>query len=271
MPELPEVETTRQGILSHAQGQTIAAVVVRDRRLRWPIPEELGRILPGATILDIERRGKYLLFRTDAGTLIVHLGMSGSLRVLADDEPPGKHDHVDIELASGERLRYNDPRRFGCMLWTLADPLEHELLSHLGPEPLHADFDAAYLFGLSRHRKVAVKTFVMDSKVVVGVGNIYANEALFMAGIRPGRAAGRVSRHHCEGLVTAIKTVLAAAIEQGGTTLRDFVGGDGKPGYFRQQLNVYGRAGQPCLQCGLELSESRLGQRSTVYCRNCQR
>jgi formamidopyrimidine-DNA glycosylase len=270
MPELPEVETTRRGILPHARGERIIAVAVRERRLRWPIPDELGRLLPGATIEDIQRRGKYLLFRTDAGTMIVHLGMSGSLRVLVDAQPPAKHDHVDIELASGVRLRYNDPRRFGCMLWTQAEPTQHELLRHLGPEPLLQEFDAEYLFRRSRKRKTAVKPFIMDSKVVVGVGNIYANEALFLAGIRPGRAAGRVSRSGYQELVAAIKGVLAAAIEQGGTTLRDFVGGDGKPGYFKQQLNVYDRSGKPCRRCAMELSESRLGQRSTVYCRYCQ-
>jgi len=270
MPELPEVETTRRGIMPHARGERVAAVTVRDRRLRWPVPDELALMLPGATIEDIQRRGKYLLFRTDAGCLIAHLGMSGSLRVVTPRDPPQKHDHVDIELASGKILRYNDPRRFGCMLWTLADPAGHQLLAHLGPEPLEPGFDADYLFGLSRGRKAAVKTFIMDSRVVVGVGNIYANEALFLAGIRPGRAAGRVSRPRYEKLVAAIQAVLSAAITQGGTTLRDFVGGDGQPGYFRQQLNVYDHAGEPCPACGMELSETRLGQRSTVYCRDCQ-
>ncbi len=270
MPELPEVETTRRGIRPHALGEKVLAVEVRDRRLRWPVPEELSRLLPGATIAEIERRGKYLLFRTDAGTLICHLGMSGSLRVLPAPEPAQKHDHVDICLASGKILRYNDPRRFGCMLWTLADPYQHELLSHLGPEPLEEEFDADYLYRRSRGRKVPLKSFIMDSRVVVGVGNIYANEALFMAGLRPGRAAGRVSRPAYQRLVEAIREVLAAAVTQGGTTLRDFVGGDGKPGYFRQQLNVYERGGEPCRSCGMELRETRLGQRSTVYCSNCQ-
>lgn len=270
MPELPEVETTRRGILPHALGQKIRAVEVRDRRLRWPVPAEVERLLPGATIAAIERRGKYLLFRTDAGTLISHLGMSGSIRVLTGPLPAAKHDHVDIFLASGKVLRYNDPRRFGCMLWTLANPHEHELLAHLGPEPLEAGFDADYLFRLSRGRKAPLKAFIMDSRVVVGVGNIYANEALFLAGLRPGRAAGRVSRSGYARLVEAIRGVLSAAVTQGGTTLRDFVGGDGKPGYFRQQLNVYDRGGEPCRRCGAELRETRLGQRSTVYCRACQ-
>ena len=270
MPELPEVETTRRGILPHARGQVVEAVEVRDRRLRWPVPEELTRFLPGATIRDIERRGKYLLFRTDSGTLISHLGMSGSLRVLPEPEAPRKHDHVDIILTSGKVLRYNDPRRFGCMLWSLEDPHQHFLLSELGPEPLGSEFTADYLYRRSRGRKVPLKAFVMDSKVVVGVGNIYANEALFLAGLRPGRAAGRVSKPRYELLVAAIRQVLAAAVEQGGTTLRDFVGGDGKPGYFRQQLNVYDHGGEPCPRCGEILTETRLGQRSTVYCRHCQ-
>ncbi len=270
MPELPEVETTRRGILPHARGEVVAEVIVRDGRLRWPVPEELTRFMPGATIEEIQRRGKYLLFRTDAGTLIAHLGMSGSLRVVTALDAPKKHDHVDIVLGSGKILRYNDPRRFGCLLWTLADPSEHELLQKLGPEPLQGEFDADYLYRLSRGRKVAVKTFIMDSRVVVGVGNIYANEALYLAGIRPGRAAGRVSGPRYEKLVAAIKSVLSAAVEQGGTTIRDFVGGDGKPGYFRQQLNVYDHGGEPCPACGRELCETRLGQRSTVYCRACQ-
>jgi formamidopyrimidine-DNA glycosylase len=270
MPELPEVETTRRGILPHALGEQIAAVEVRDRRLRWPVPAEVSRLLPGATITDIERRGKYLLFRTTAGTLICHLGMSGSIRVIAEPLPAQKHDHVDICLGSGAILRYNDPRRFGCMLWTLADPYQHELLQHLGPEPLEADFHADYLFELSRGRKAPLKAFIMDSRVVVGVGNIYANEALFLAGLRPGRAAGRVSRPRYARLVEAIREVLSAALTQGGTTLRDFVGSDGRPGYFRQQLNVYERGGEPCRNCGLELRETRLGQRSTVYCSYCQ-
>ena len=270
MPELPEVETTRRGILPHALDELVAEVVVRDRRLRWPIPEELSRFLPGARIEAIQRRGKYLLFRTDAGTLIAHLGMSGSLRVVTPADEPKAHDHVDIILGNGKILRYNDPRRFGCMLWTLADPLQHDLLRQLGPEPLEEGFNAGYLYTLSRGRRLAIKSFIMDSQVVVGVGNIYANEALFAAGIRPGRAAGRVSRPRYEKLVGAVCTILTAAVEQGGTTLRDFVGGDGKPGYFRQQLNVYDHGGEPCPACGLELCETRLGQRSTVYCRACQ-
>ncbi len=270
MPELPEVETTRRGIEPHAKGLRVESVEVRDRRLRWPVSKEVETILPGSKIEELERRGKYLLFRTDTGTLIVHLGMSGSLRVVSSAEPVQKHDHVDINLVGGKILRYNDPRRFGCMLWAIADPMEHELLSKLGPEPLEPVFTPEHLHQRSRGRKASVKTFIMDSHIVVGVGNIYANEALYLAGIHPARAAGRISLARYRELVAAIKQVLAAAVEQGGTTLRDFVGGDGKPGYFKQQLNVYDRAGQPCVGCGRELRESRLGQRSTVYCGHCQ-
>ena len=270
MPELPEVETTRRGITAHATGERVVGVVVREPRLRWPVPGELATQLPGSVIQSIQRRGKYLLFRTDSGTLIVHLGMSGSLRVLEGPTPPGKHDHVDIQLGNGRLLRYNDPRRFGCMLWTLEDPERHPLLHKLGPEPLGDQLSGEYLFARSRGRRAAVKTFIMDAHVVVGVGNIYANEALFAAGIRPGRAAGRVSLNRYAQLVAEIKRVLTAAVTQGGTTLRDFVGGDGKPGYFRQQLNVYDRGGQACHGCGELLLEKRIGQRSSVYCRHCQ-
>jgi len=270
MPELPEVETTRRGIGPHTIGRRVVDVLVRDARLRWPVPPELRRMLSGSVIEDVQRRGKYLLFRSDTGTLILHLGMSGSLRVVSGADSPGKHDHVDIILEGGVVLRYNDPRRFGCLLWTLEDPGEHSLIAHLGPEPLEGEFDGDYLYRQSRKRRLAVKPFIMDASVVVGVGNIYANEALFSAGIHPARAAGRISRARYECLAAEIRQVLAAAIRQGGTTLRDFVGGDGKPGYFRQQLNVYDRGGLPCANCGRELAESRLGQRSTVYCTLCQ-
>lgn len=270
MPELPEVETTRRGIAPHTLGERVGSVVVRNPSLRWPVALELSTLLPGSTVEAIERRGKYLLFRTEAGTLIVHLGMSGSLRMVTHSEAPGKHDHIDIVFDVGVILRYNDPRRFGCMLWTPGDPGEHELLRHLGPEPLQDDFNTDYLYSRSRGRKSAIKTFIMDSHIVVGVGNIYANEALYLAGIRPDRAAGRVSKARYDLLVWAIRDVLSAAVKQGGTTLRDFVGGDGKPGYFRQQLNVYDHGGEPCPGCGRELREIRLGQRNTVYCGHCQ-
>lgn len=245
-------------------------VVVREPRLRWPIPSDLGQKLIGQSVESVDRRAKYLLFRTAAGTLLVHLGMSGSLRVMDTADPPLRHDHFDIVFDNGRCLRYNDPRRFGCCLWL--EPGEvHPLLSHLGPEPLSDAFTGALLYRLSRRRKGPVKNFLMDGKVVVGVGNIYANEALYLAGIRPDRAAGRISLARYERLAVFIKQVLTSAIEQGGTTLRDFVGGDGKPGYFAQQLFVYGRGGQPCKACGATLRELRLSQRISVYCVTCQR
>ncbi len=269
MPELPEVETTRRGIEPHLLNQQVEQVVVRNGRLRWPVPEDLDVRLSGQHIRKVERRAKYLLIQADAGTLICHLGMSGSLRLVRQETPVEKHDHVDIVLSSGQVLRYTDPRRFGAMLWSHA-PLEHKLLSKLGPEPLSDAFNVDDLYGKAKGRKTAIKPFIMDNAVVVGVGNIYASEALFAAGIDPRREAGSVSKQRYTALVQEIKKVLARAIEQGGTTLRDFVGGDGKPGYFQQQLFVYGRAGQPCLECGTGLSEVRLGQRSSVFCRKCQ-
>ncbi len=271
MPELPEVETTRRGISPHILGRRVERVLLRQRRLRWPVPAELGPLLEGQRIVSVERRAKYLLLVTAAGTAILHLGMSGSLRIVASDTPPAKHDHVDIVLEGGKALRFTDPRRFGALLWESGDPCKHQLLVGLGPEPLSDEFDGELLFQRSRRRKVPVKTFIMDAKVVVGVGNIYANEALFAAGIRPDREAGRISRQRYLRLAGEIKTVLAMAIEQGGTTLRDFVGGDGKPGYFKQSLQVYGRGGMDCPRCQCVLKEPRLGQRSTVFCRKCQR
>lgn len=271
MPELPEVETTRRGIEPHVRDQRITRLVVRQPRLRWPIPAELGALLEGSTIDRVERRGKYLLMPFAHGTLLMHLGMSGSLRIIAAGQLAGKHDHVDIELSSGQALRFTDPRRFGAILWQPSAGDTHPLLAELGPEPLTDAFDGDYLFARSRGRSAAVKTFLMDSHIVVGVGNIYANEALFSAGIRPDRAAGRVSRMRYAALAEEVKHVLTRSIKQGGTTLRDFVGGDGNPGYFRQQLNVYGRGGEGCSICNTMLNEIRLGQRSTVFCRRCQR
>ncbi len=270
MPELPEVETTRRGVEPFCRGEVVRRVVVRERRLRWPVPEHLPRRLAGQTITAVERRAKYLLFRTGAGTLLVHLGMSGSLRVADADQAPARHDHIDLELGSGRLLRFNDPRRFGCFLWLEPGEL-HPLLSQLGPEPLSAAFDGVLLHRLSRGRHGPVKNFIMDGKVVVGVGNIYANEALFLAGIRPDRAAGRISLTRYQRLAETIKQVLTSAITSGGTTLRDFVGGDGRPGYFAQQLRVYGRGSAPCKHCGAPLREIRLGQRTTVFCVTCQR
>jgi formamidopyrimidine-DNA glycosylase len=270
MPELPEVETTRRGIEPHLVGQRVDRVLVRDRRLRWPVPEDLDVRLSGQRIEAVERRAKYLLIKAETGTLIVHLGMSGSLRLVDAAQPVGKHDHVDILLESGQALRYTDPRRFGAMLWS-EEPLAHVLLASLGPEPLGGDFDGDRLYRLSRGRSMAVKPFIMDNAVVVGVGNIYASEALFAAGIDPRRPAGSISRARYLKLGEEIRRILAMAIERGGTTLRDFVGGDGKPGYFQQELFVYGRAGEFCKSCGSTLREIRLGQRASVYCSRCQR
>lgn len=271
MPELPEVETTRRGIEPHIKGQTVSQVIVRQPKLRWPIPMSLQQTLPGCRCISLTRRGKYILLDFQAGTVLIHLGMSGSLRVIKTPTAVRKHDHVDFVLSSGDILRYTDPRRFGCILWEESDPAQHPLLIKLGPEPLTDDFDASYVYSLSKKRKAPIKTFIMDSNVVVGVGNIYANEALFMAGISPKRAAGAVSRARYEELVIAIKAVLTKAIKVGGTTLRDFTGGNGDPGYFKQSLQVYGRGGLPCRRCGEALTEIRIGQRTTVYCRGCQR
>lgn len=271
MPELPEVETTRRGIEPHIIEQRLERVTVRNGSLRWPVPKDLQSLLQGQEILEVGRRGKYLLLRFKAGTLLMHLGMSGSLRVVKATEAVGKHDHVDLTFVNGATLRLNDPRRFGAVLWAGNDPQDHELLSHLGPEPLSDEFDGEYMFQRSRKRSQAIKQFLMDSRVVVGVGNIYANEALFKAGIRPTKAAGKVTRKAYLRLADEVKLVLEKAIAQGGTTLKDFVGGDGKPGYFKQELLVYGRGGEPCAQCDAVLKEIRLGQRSTVYCPQCQK
>lgn len=272
MPELPEVETTRRGIAPHVQGRKVTGLTVRQRRLRWPIPvAALRRQLVGQTIDSVERRAKYLLLGSASGTAILHLGMSGSLRLVAAGTAPQKHDHVDIELDNGYLLRLTDPRRFGALLWTRQDPLQHELLRDLGPEPLGNAFNGAYLHGRAQGRRVAVKTFLMDSHTVSGVGNIYANEALFMAGIHPARAAGRIGRARYDALAAAVQEVLSASIRQGGTTLRDFVNGDGKPGYFSLYLRVYGRGGEPCPHCQTPLKEIRQAQRSTCYCPHCQR
>ncbi len=269
MPELPEVETTCRGIAPHIVGRCVREVIVREPRLRWPVPGKLNQLMPGAHFLSVSRRAKYLLLETERGIVMVHLGMSGSLRIMPADTPPLFHDHIDVILDDGRCLRYHDPRRFGSFHWLEAP--QHPLLDHLGPEPLSEIFGGAYLYERSRGRRIPVKQFIMDGKVVVGVGNIYANEALFMAGIHPARAAGRVAKARYEHLAIAIKQVLGDAIEQGGTTLRDFVGGDGSPGYFAQQLRVYGRRGQPCRHCLTALKEIRQGGRTTVMCPQCQR
>ena len=269
MPELPEVETTRRGIEPYLLEQKIAQLQIHDKRLRWPIPDEV-QALQGSTVTSVDRRGKYLLIKNKTGTAIVHLGMSGSLRVCTVDEPLRKHDHFEIVTQSGNIIRYHDPRRFGCLLWQSNNEL-HPLLSKLGPEPLSDEFHAEYLFKASRKRQVAIKNFIMNSHVVVGVGNIYASESLFMSGIRPGRAARRITRNESSKLVEVIKLVLQRSITQGGTTLRDFVNSDGNPGYFAQSLNVYGREGEPCLTCKSTIKQKVLGQRSTFYCSECQR
>jgi formamidopyrimidine-DNA glycosylase len=271
LPELPEVETTRRGILPHVCQRPIKSVVIRQPRLRWPVSPEISRLLPGRQFEDVSRRGKYLLLRSEPGSLLIHLGMSGSLRIVRAGTAAQKHDHVDVEFGDGTVLRFTDPRRFGCVLWLAGQGSSHALLDSLGPEPLGDSFDGDILFARSRGRKQPVKLFIMDSKTVVGVGNIYANEALFAAGINPNRSAGRISRQRYQRLAETIRQVLEQAITAGGTTLRDFTNSEGKPGYFKQSLKVYGRAGQPCLQCQTELKETRLGGRSTVYCKTCQR
>ena len=269
MPELPEVETTLRGVAPHLVGRKILEITVREKRLRWPVPDAVHD-LAGLKIDAARRRAKYLLFATSGGTLIVHLGMSGSLRVVDPDHPWRKHDHFAILLGSGKQLRLHDPRRFGCVL-LVAEPDAHPLLAALGPEPLGEDFTAAHLFTASRGKSVAVKAFIMDSKVVVGVGNIYASEALFIAGIKPTRPAGKVTRAEYERLAEAIRQVLLASIEMGGTTLRDFLNEKGEPGYFAQSLRVYDRASQPCPRCGGKVKRITLGQRSTYFCPKCQR
>ncbi|HET6434195.1 MAG TPA: bifunctional DNA-formamidopyrimidine glycosylase/DNA-(apurinic or apyrimidinic site) lyase [Xanthomonadaceae bacterium] len=270
MPELPEVETTRRGLAPHVEGRRVRAVVLRRPDLRWPIPPEVSALLPGERIDAVRRRAKYLLLDTRVGSALLHLGMSGSLRVLAPDTPVAAHDHVDVALEGGRVLRFNDPRRFGCLLWQ--PPGEtHPLLRGLGPEPLSDAFDGDYLFARSRGRQAPVKSFLMDQAVVVGVGNIYAAEALFAAGISPLRAAGRISRERYVALAGAVKAILAQAIARGGTTLRDFLAPDGAPGYFEQELAAYGRGGAPCPRCGRPLKQAAVGQRTTVWCGHCQR
>ncbi len=271
MPELPEVETTRRGIEPWLVGRRIEQLVVREWRLRWRVPRSLPDAIRGAQVRQVGRRAKYLLISTDAGTLICHLGMSGSLRVMPADAPPLAHDHVDIVLDSGRCLRFNDPRRFGCLLFTTADPARHRLLSRLAAEPLSDDFDPLALWCASRGRTASIKSFIMDSRSVVGVGNIYASEALFHAGIRPGLAVGRVSRKRMATLVGAIRRVLTEAIEAGGTTLRDYVNPAGMPGYFGRKLFVYERRGKPCRRCRTPIRQFTQGQRSTYWCPVCQK
>ena len=271
MPELPEVETTRRGVAPHVERQKVTAVRVYDPRLRWPVPRDLARRLVGRVIERVDRRSKYLLCHSDAGTLIVHLGMTGSLRVYRDPPARRSHDHVDLEFGNGVLLRYHDPRRFGAMLWSPRDVTKHPLLVALGPEPLSPEFNVQYLFRVTRGRTAAIKLALMDSRTVVGVGNIYANESLFHAGIRPTTRSGRVSLPRVARLVDAVKATLTDAIASGGSTLRDYVDSRGAPGRFQLACYVYGRAGQPCRTCGSRIRALRLGGRTTSYCPACQR
>ncbi len=269
MPELPEVETVRRGLLSHCLGQKINQVIIRQPKLRWPIPAQLPSLLQHHTINQVLRRGKYLLIPFPHGTLLIHLGMSGVLRILDPATLVTKHDHVDIELST-ITLRFHDPRRFGCILWIEAGKT-HPLLDILGPEPLSDDFNTDYLYQSSRHRATAVKLFLMNNAVVTGIGNIYCNETLFQAQIHPTLPAQRITKAQAKNLVDASKSILAAAIELGGTTIKDFKNSQGKPGYFTQHLQVYGREGQPCFTCQTPLQELRLNQRSTIFCPCCQK
>lgn len=270
MPELPEVETTRRGLAPHLTGRRVLAATLRRADLRWPIAREIETLMPGRRIEAVRRRAKYLLLDTDAGSALLHLGMSGSLRVLPAATALRAHDHVDLLLEDERVLRFNDPRRFGCLLWQPPGAI-HPLLAGLGPEPLSDAFDGDRLFALSRGRSAPVKNFLMDQSVVVGVGNIYAAEALFAAGISPLRPAGRVSRERYVRLAAAVRRILAQAIDRGGTTLRDFISPDGAPGYFEQELSVYGRGGLACPQCRRPLKQALIGQRASVWCGHCQR
>lgn len=269
MPELPEVETALRGVSPYVIGKRVREVIVRDQRLRWPIPDTIHE-LEGCRIETGTRRAKYLLFGTAKGTLLLHLGMSGNLRVLPAETPFKKHDHLAITMEGGKQLRLHDPRRFGAALWIEGDPMEHPLLKDLGPEPLGDDFTADHLQAACKGKTAAIKQVIMDAHIVVGVGNIYASEALFRARIRPRRQARGLKRDEIERLVTAIREVLAMAVEVGGTTLRDYVGVDGNPGYFRQKLFVYERPGEPCRVCAAPVRHFVQGQRSTYWCANCQ-
>jgi formamidopyrimidine-DNA glycosylase len=271
VPELPEVETTRRSLEPALVGRRVESVVVRDRRLRWPVPRELEKRLTGATIDATSRRAKYLLIDTNRGHVIVHLGMSGSLGIVALRAPPRLHDHIDVVLDDGNVLRFHDPRRFGSWHWVEGDPAAHPLLAGLAPEPLAPEFDAQYMHRITHGRSVAIKQLLMNGKLVTGVGNIYASEALHRAAINPKTSARRLSLARCAALVDAIKETLGRAIAAGGSTLRDYVDGHGNPGYFQQEYAVYDRAGEACPRCGGTVKGFRQGQRSTYYCPRCQR
>ena len=269
MPELPEVETSRRGIEPHIRKMRITKVTIRKRKLRWPISYVIDQNLPGQKVLSVTRRAKYLLINFKAGSIMLHLGMTGSVSIVENSTPAGIHDHVDIDFDSGKTLRFRDPRRFGSLHWS-KKPMQHKLLKSLGPEPLSDHFDANYLWKKSRGRKVSIKQFIMNAQIVVGVGNIYASESLFLAGINPKRAAGKISHDRYGDLVDSIKEILIKAIKAGGTTLRDFYRSDGKAGYFIQQLQVYGRDGEHCSYCDSIIVSIVQGQRSTFYCKQCQ-
>ncbi len=271
MPELPEVETTRRGIEPLVSDKVVDHVLIHNASLRWPVSQELVSILPGQKFTVVSRRSKYLLFSIGQGTMLVHLGMTGNLRVDNSHLVRRKHDHVEIVFTDGTALRYNDSRRFGSILWTEEDPAQHVRLATLGPEPFSSEFNATYLYKRSRGRKIAVKPFLMDAHIVVGVGNIYASEALFRASVDPVRPAGKVSMASYKRLVETVTVILNEAIAAGGTTIRDFANSEGKPGYFSQELRVYGRAGQKCTTCDTLIKQIKLGQRSTFYCPRCQK
>ncbi|MBE9559865.1 MAG: bifunctional DNA-formamidopyrimidine glycosylase/DNA-(apurinic or apyrimidinic site) lyase [Proteobacteria bacterium] len=271
MPELPEVETSRRGIEPHLKNRTITGITIRQHKLRWPIPKDLPSLAKGKKVLQVCRRAKYIYLKLDNGNIIIHLGMSGSLRICTNKTPPEKHDHIDITVSGNTILRLRDPRKFGCVLWAPTDINQHKLISPLGPEPLEDVFNAKYLHTKANKRQCSIKSFIMNSHVVVGVGNIYASEALFRAGINPKRKAGNISLARIQKLVDAIKLTLDLAIKEGGTTLRDFTGISGQPGYFAQKLLVYGRTGKDCTVCGKSIKQVTQQSRSTFYCSTCQR
>jgi len=271
MPELPEVETTKRGIEPHIVGKKISDIVIREKRFRWPIQNCLKKNITGKIILSISRRSKYILFHLENGCFMIHLGMSGSLRIITNDQPIKKHDHIDIQVNENKIIRFNDPRRFGSLLWLGKQPYKHFLLNKLGPEPLSEEFTSDYLFNKSRNRKLPIKNFIMNNNIVVGVGNIYANEALFISGIRPSKPTYRVTKKDFEKLTDAIVKVLTLSIEMGGTTLKDFVDSSGNPGYFQQTLFVYGRNKMLCKICSNKIHLQHIGQRSSYFCKNCQK
>jgi formamidopyrimidine-DNA glycosylase len=271
MPELPEVETAVRAIRPLLLDRCIRAVVVRSARLRWPISRKLGRVLPGQRIQGIDRRAKYLLLQLETGTLIIHLGMSGSVRVIRSTTVPGPYDHFELAVQGGLSLRLRDPRRFGCVLWTQSPAAEHPLLAGLGPEPLGPQFSGLYLFGMARRRRAPIKNLLMDGRIVAGIGNIYASESLHLSGIHPCRAGGRISLARCERLADSVRHILTRAIQAGGTTFRDFLSADGAAGHFKFSLHAYGRANEPCHRCGRVIRKIVVGQRATYYCPGCQR